>query len=83
MSQSNIVPSKNENHSPPISTKKPLAFVQPVIRDFHSISNSSRKFNQNQIEKPKSSIQQELFSFVNQSRKFPMNKKTDLNHNEK
>jgi hypothetical protein len=50
MSQSNI-----ENFSPSKSTKKPLAFVQPVIRNLHSVSNSS----QNQT-------QQESFSYVSQ-----------------
>jgi hypothetical protein len=67
MSQSNI-----ENFSPSKSTKKPLAFVQPVIRNLHSVSNSS----QNQT-------QQESFSYVSQTRKLPMNKQINFNHNEK
>jgi hypothetical protein len=43
MSQSNIITSPNENLSPSISSKKPLAFVQPVIRDSHSVSNSPQR----------------------------------------
>jgi hypothetical protein len=71
MSQLNI-----ENLSPSKSTKKPLAFVQPVIRNLHSVSNSSQRLNQNQTK-------QESFSYISQTRKLPMNKQINFNHNEK
>jgi hypothetical protein len=72
MSQSNT---KNENVSSSISTKKPLAFVQPVIRDLHSGTNSSRK--------SMPLIDQEPLSYVSQPRKLPINKLTDFNHHQK
>jgi hypothetical protein len=59
----------NENSSLSISIKKPLAFVQPVIRD--SSPSSSRSMNPNS------------FSYANQSRKLSMNKRTDFNDHEK
>ncbi|CAF4032363.1 unnamed protein product, partial [Rotaria sp. Silwood2] len=82
MSQSNVVLSTNENVSSSISTKKPLAFVQPLIRDLHSIPNTSRRSNQNQIQNTISFIEQEPLSYISQPRKLPMNKITDLNQNE-
>ena len=75
MSQSNTKTSTNENTSPSLSTKKPLAFVQPVIRDLHSITNPSK----NSMSK----IEQEPLSYVSQPRKLPINKLTDSNHHEK
>jgi hypothetical protein len=63
MSQSNVISSINENSSPTTTTKKPLAFVQPVIRD------SSRRLNSDQIEKSNSLTQQEPLSYVSQPRK--------------
>ena len=64
MSQSNT----NDNSSPSISTKKPLAFVQPVIR-------SSPTFQRNNNSNS--------YSYVNQSNKSPMNKRTDFNDHQK
>ena len=63
MSQPNVIPSINENSSPPTTTKKPLAFVQPVIRD------PSRRLNSDQNEKANSFIPQEPLSYVSQPRK--------------
>ncbi len=63
MSQSNVISPINENSSPPTTTKKPLAFVQPVIRD------SSRRLNPDQTEKINSLNQQEPLSYVSQPRK--------------
>lgn len=64
MSQSNVISSINENSSPtPPPTKKPLAFVQPVIRD------STRRLNSDQIEKTNTLTQQEPLSYVSQPRK--------------
>jgi len=63
MSQSNVISSINENSSPTTTTKKPLAFVQPVIRD------SSRRLNPDQIDKMNSLTQQEPLSYVSQPRK--------------
>jgi hypothetical protein len=59
MSQSNEISSINENSSPPTITKKPLACVQPVIRDL------SRRSNHDQMEK----TNQEPLSYVSQPRK--------------
>jgi hypothetical protein len=83
MSHSNIVLTTNENISSPKSTKKPLAFVQPRIRDSNSMLNTSEKLNQNQIPKNVPLTSQEPFSYVSQSRKLPMNKIKDFNHVEK
>ncbi|CAF3579224.1 unnamed protein product [Rotaria sp. Silwood1] len=83
MSQSNVVPLTNENISSSTSTKKPLAFVQPLIRDLHSVPNTSRKTNQNQILNRTSFIEQEPLSYISQPRKLPINNMTDLNQNEK
>ncbi|CAF5083640.1 unnamed protein product, partial [Rotaria sp. Silwood1] len=82
MSQSNVVPLTNENISSSTSTKKPLAFVQPLIRDLHSVPNTSRKSNQNQILNRTSFIEQEPLSYISQPRKLPINNMTDLNQNE-
>jgi hypothetical protein len=71
MSHSNIVSTTNDNISSPKSTKKPLALVQPRIRD------------SNQISKNMPLTSQEPFSYVRQSRKLPMNKIKDFNHVEK
>ncbi|CAF0933777.1 unnamed protein product [Rotaria sordida] len=83
ISQSNIVPSTNENISSSILTKKPLAFVQPLIRDLHSVPNTSRRSNQNQIQNTNSFMEQEPLSYISQPRKLPMNKIIDLNQDEK
>ena len=63
MSQSNAISSINENSSPSTAIRKPLAFVQPVMRD------PTRRLNTDQIEKTSSSIQQEPLSYVSQPRK--------------
>lgn len=63
MSQFNVISSINENSSPTLPTKKPLAFVQPVIRD------SSRRSNSDHLEKTNSITQQEPLSYVSQPRK--------------
>ena len=63
MSQSNVISSINEKSSPTTTTKKPLALVQPVIRD------STRRSNLDQYEKSNSLIQQEPLSYVSQPRK--------------
>ncbi|CAF4288827.1 unnamed protein product, partial [Rotaria sp. Silwood2] len=63
MSQSNAISSINEDLLPTGINKKPLAFVQPVIRD------SSRRVNHGLIEKTKSLTQQEPLSYVSQPRK--------------
>jgi hypothetical protein len=62
MSQTNIISSINENSSPSSTPKKPLAFVQPVIRD------PSRRLNPDQTEKTNSLIQEPL-SYVSQPKK--------------
>jgi hypothetical protein len=80
MSQSNIT---NENSSPSISRKKPLAFVQPVIRGLQSDSPSSQRMNQNQVEKPSLLLCENSLSYVSQPRKLPMDKRTDFNDHEK
>jgi hypothetical protein len=72
MSQSNAISSINENSSPLITTKKPLAFVQPVIRD------PSRRLNSDQIDKSNSSIHQEPLSYISQPRKMT----TQLSHDQ-
>lgn len=64
MSQSNVISSINEKISP-TTTKKPLALVQPVIRD------PTRRLNLDQSEKINSSNQQEPLSYVSQPRKLP------------
>ena len=64
MSQSNT----NDNSSPVISTKKPLAFVQPVIRNSPI---SQRNNNSNS------------FSHVNQSKTSPMNKRIHFDDHQK
>ena len=73
MSQSHEISSINENSSPPTITKKPLACVQPVIRD------STRRSNQEPIEKTNSLIHQEPLSYVSQPRKMT----TQLSHEQK
>jgi hypothetical protein len=65
MSQSNVISSINENSSPTTTTKKPLALVQPVVRDLN------RRLNSNQIEKANPLIQHEPLSYVSQPRKMP------------
>ncbi|CAF3417266.1 unnamed protein product [Rotaria sp. Silwood1] len=63
MSQSNPISSINDDLLSTGTTKKPLAFVQPVIRD------SSGRLNHGSIEKTKSLTQQEPLSYVSQPRK--------------
>ncbi|CAF3279045.1 unnamed protein product [Rotaria socialis] len=63
MSQSNAISSINEDLSPIGIPKKPLAFVQPVVRDL------SRRSNLNPIERTKPINQQEPLSYVSQARK--------------
>lgn len=63
MSQSNVIPSINEDSSQSGTNKKPLLFVQPVMRDL------SRRSDQNQIEKTKFLNQQDPLSYVSQPRK--------------
>jgi hypothetical protein len=70
MSQSNVTSSINEKSSPSTITKKPLAFVQPVIRD------SSRRSNSDQLQKTDSLSQQEPLFYVSQPRKMV----TQVNH---
>ncbi|CAF3806755.1 unnamed protein product [Adineta steineri] len=60
-----LMSQSNENSSPVVLTKKPSAFVQPIIRD------SSRRSNINQVEKTSSLSQQEPLSYVSQPRKMP------------
>ena len=72
MSQSNAISSINEKSSPTTTTKKPLALVQPVIRD------PSRRLNTDQIEKTTSSTHQEPLSYVSQPRKMT----TQLSHDQ-
>ena len=72
MSQSNIKISSNENTSPLLSTKKPLAFVQPVIRDLHSTTRQSMSITK-----------QESLSHFNQTRKLPKTNLTDFNYHQK
>ena len=62
----------HENSSPTTITKKPLACVQPVIRD------SSRRLNHDQIEKTNSLIQEPL-SYVSQPKKMT----TQFSHEQK
>ncbi|CAF1236113.1 unnamed protein product [Adineta steineri] len=77
MSQSNTVITTHDNQSSPISTKKPLAFVQPRIRDINA--------TENQIDnKPDMSfIPDEPFSYVSQSRKQTLNRMTSFNLDKK
>ncbi|CAF0954204.1 unnamed protein product [Rotaria sordida] len=63
MSQSNAISSIHEDFPSTGVTKKPLAFVQPVIRD------SPRRFNHGIMEKTKSLNQQEPLSYISQPRK--------------
>ncbi|CAF1015627.1 unnamed protein product [Rotaria sordida] len=63
MSQSNAISSIHEDFPSTGVTKKPLAFVQPVIRD------SPRRFNHGVMEKTKSLNQQEPLSYISQPRK--------------
>ncbi|CAF4928938.1 unnamed protein product, partial [Rotaria sp. Silwood1] len=63
MSQLNPISSINDDLLLTGTTKKPLAFVQPVIRD------SSGRLNHGSIEKTKSLTQQEPLSYVSQPRK--------------
>ncbi len=72
MSHSNAISSINENSSPTTTTKKPLAFVQPVIRD------SPRRLNPNKMEKTNSVTQQEPLSYVSQPRKMT----TQMSHDQ-
>lgn len=91
MSQSNVESSStatatittNENTSSSVSTKKPLAFVQPVIRDLNSLPNTCRRSNRNQIKKIVSIVEQEPLSYISQPRKLPMNKITNVSQYEK
>jgi hypothetical protein len=63
MSQPNVISSINEKSSPTTTPKKPLALVQPVIRD------PFRRLNSDQIDRTSSSIPQEPLSYVSQPRK--------------
>lgn len=83
MSQSNNVITTNDNLSSLISTNKPLAFVQPRIRDRNSTSHATDRLNKNQIEKQMSFTSDESFSYVRQSRKLPMKKIPIFNHDKK
>lgn len=70
MSHSNAISSINEN---PSTTKKPLAFVQPVIRD------PGRRINSDQPAKNTNSfLQQEPLSYVSQRKKMT----TDPQHDQ-
>jgi hypothetical protein len=68
-SQANVnypVPSmsqSNQDSSSTTVTKKPSVFVQPLIRD------SSRRSNQDQVEKTNSFNQQDPLSYVSQPKK--------------
>lgn len=82
--QSTTVITTNDNISLSSSTtKKPLAFVQPVVRDLHSVPNTIPKSNKNPIKNRMSSLEQEPLSYISQPRKLPMNKITSLNQDEK
>ena len=63
MSQANVISSIHETSSPTATTKKPLALVQPVIRD------PSRRSNPDQVEKTNTFLHQEPLSYVSQARK--------------
>ncbi|CAF1500177.1 unnamed protein product [Rotaria magnacalcarata] len=83
MSQSNIDASTNENISSSTSTKKPLAFVQPVMRDLNSVPNASRRLNQNQMQNTMPLVEQEPLSYISQPRKLPMNKIANFNQDDR
>lgn len=69
MSQTNIEKGNHENkifcHS---SSNKPLALVQPVIRDYHSIPKSIENIRQIQLQKSFSLTKPNSTSSMNQQR---------------
>jgi len=78
MSQTNIEQGNNENKilSHSSSSKKPLALVQPVIRDYHSIPKSIENIRQIQLQKSFSLTKPNSTSSMNQQRK-----STHVNYN--